>query len=68
MANKKWKLHKKDFEAMCKLRAKINKSDIRDIDLSDWFDEISEETYKRFEFTGLNNCDFITCDYPNNPL
>ena len=53
---------------LCMERAKLNAADLKDIE---FFEDgmkvdISPETIKKFELTGLNNVDFITSgEYKN---
>jgi len=49
--------------------AKINNMDISNIEFfkNGMILEYPEEAVKEFEFTGLNNIDFITCEFYKKP-
>lgn len=65
---KKVKLTKEEYELMVKIMRKINKTSLEKLDLSDFSDKITPEHIAEFKFTGLNNIDFIECEFWNKSL
>ena len=44
----------------------INKTNIKEIDWSEFYEFVSPELIEDFEMSGLNNTDFIESSYSNN--